>query len=233
MSAPDRALARLARPGACCAPDPRGAGWAVFADRDLRRRAVARFAAGQARIWLSDGAIAPDDASRWVLTDAGRALAARLAAGPDTAFRAQHRAADDGAFADGPMARLARLREADGRASFTAIQLAAGARLHLDWLATGAALIATSDWSRAPGGAGAGDRGSQARAAARLDALARVRRLLDAVGADHAAVLEATCLRLVSFQALERETGAPRGSTKARTRAALQALAVAAGLTLR
>lgn len=233
MSVAGRALARLARPGACCAPEPQGRSWAVHAGQDLRRRATARFPSSQARAWLSDGTLAPGAPGRWILTDAGQARAARQAAAEGDAYRAQHRDRPDAAFADGPLLWLARLREPDGTASFTPVQLAAGERLHAAWLAAGAARIATSDWTRPSGTPGAGDRGTQARAAARLDAQGRLRRWLAAVGPDHARVLEMVCLRLCALSALERELAAPRGSGKVRVRAALQALAVAAGLTLR
>lgn len=233
MSVARRALARLARPGACCAPDPHGGAWAVHGGADLRRRALARFPAHQARVWLSDGTLAPGAPGRWVLTDAGRARAIREAAPAGDAFIRQHDAAADGVLARGPLSRLAALREPDGTASLSAVQLAAGEQLHAAWLATGAAGIATSDWTRPSGAPGPGDRGAQARAAARLDAQRRLRRWLAAVGPEHARVLEAVCLRLTALSALEHQLGAPRGAGKAKVRAALQALAVAAGLTLR
>jgi DNA-directed RNA polymerase specialized sigma24 family protein len=168
-----------------------------------------------------------------VLTDAGRAQAVRTVAPPEEAWRSQHRETPEGPFADGPMARLARLREPDGAPSFTALQLTAGERLHADWLASGAARIATSDWLRPSGAPAAGDRGVQARAAARIDASRRLRRVLDQVGPTHARTLEAACLRLAPLAALERALAAPRGTGKARLREALQALAAAMGLTLR
>jgi hypothetical protein len=157
----------------------------------------------------------------------------RDAAAHSDGFRVQHRDSPDADFADGPLSRLARLREADGSASFTAVQLAAGEQLHAAWLGSGSASIATSDWSRPSGAPGLGDRGTQARAAARLDAQARQQRWLSQVGPRHAAVLDAVCLRLTPLTVLERMLAAPRGAGKAHVRAALQALAVATGLTLR
>jgi hypothetical protein len=105
-------------------------------------------------------------------------------------------------------------------------EIAAGERLHADWLRAGFAHIAVSDLTRMPG-AGARTGGSASDSA--LDARARVRRALAAVGPELEVALSFACLRLAPFDALERDQKWPRGAGRTVVKLALTRLAAVYG----
>jgi hypothetical protein len=242
LSADDRrALSRLAAPGARCLPDPHGRGYGVFRSADKRRRARATLSALAARRLVAEGLLCAEaEGGELILTAAGRAalngaaLDLRLAHRAETERaillpegRVERRAVD---AAGSPLARLARLQDASGGAVFTAREIAAGERLHEDWLRAGFGRIATTDWTAPPRGAagrGPGDPGGTSDAA--IDARARVRRAMAAVGPGLDRALAHACLRLAPFDALERDEGWPRGAARTVVKLALARLAACYG----
>jgi hypothetical protein len=239
----ERALARLAVPGAVLAPD-RSGGFAVFAGGDRRRRPLARLSAPQVRALEAEGAITPLPlGGGFALHDAGRARVRRQVAAPGEAFAAQHgrivaRAVVDadgdmrrvrGYAPSGVMRRLARLRDAAGAPWLSNAELAAAAQLRSDWEVAQVGQVRGSDWTAPPMASGARGAGSaQERAlAARCDARRRLGQALDALAPQLRRVVERVCLHEDGIEALERAEGWPARSGKVALKLGLAQLAAA------
>ena len=163
---PERLLTRLARADFVLVREADGARYGAYPGGDRRRRPVARIPAAIIKGLIADGALSDADGERVVLSPAGRARVERAAVTPDEAWRAQHdelvdRSAMDrdgdvyavrGLAPGGAMARLARLKEAEGRAFFAAEEIAAGARLAPDWAVGQQGLVRGADWTAPPRG---------------------------------------------------------------------------------
>jgi hypothetical protein len=237
-----RFLARLAKPGACLAPDKGGKIYALHASADRRRRPLGRIPASQVQALAADGALMLLENGAYALSPAGRARADRAAALPDEAWRAQHdelteRAAMDcdgdlyavrGLVAGEAMARLARLKTTAGAAFFAADEIAAGARLAQDWAAGQVGMLRGADWAAPPrGGAkrNAGNGLETARAHS-IDARARVDAALDGLPASAAALVRAACLEQTGLEIIERRSHWPARSAKVALKFALAQLAL-------
>ena len=164
-------------------------------------------------------------AARLVLTQSGRAKAARLTQVEGVPpFAAQHLdisqktiipgeakiAFDDN---ESPLGWLAKRKGADGRALIDPVCFAAGERFRADLTLAQMMPRVTANWSaaggRAPGG-GAGQNYSDVMLAARQ----RINKALDAVGPDLSGVLIDLCGFLKGLETIEREHSWPRRSAK-------------------
>src|SRR5690606_17214248 len=90
----ERALARLAAPGAILAERASG-GFGVFTSRDSRRRPLARLTNAQVRALAAEGAIRATDDGALEITEAGRARVRRESAREGESYAAQHHAIED------------------------------------------------------------------------------------------------------------------------------------------
>jgi len=178
--------------------------------------------------------VARDDAGGIVVTAAGRARLARLAAassGDDLgSFRSQHFAiahragnpeADAGGRdgvvneAESPLAWLARRKGRDGQPMVTSAQFQAGERLRADFTFAQLAPRMTVDWaSPSAGGAGSAAGGPAALADTVIAARQRLRRALDAAGPEFAGLLLDVCCFLKGLEDVERERRWPSRSGK-------------------
>lgn len=243
MSARDveRALARLMGAEAILAPAREGAGFGVFANGDRRRRPAARLSGAQVKELSASGALAPmPERGVFVLSEAGRARVRREASAPNEQFAAQHRIIEDRAVIDadgdlqrvrghdpnGPLKRLAALRDANGLPWLAPQELAAALRLRGDWEVSQRGLVRGSDWSAGPqSGAARGPGGREAALAARCDASRRSAEKLDALAPALRRVVERVCLHEEGLEALERSEGWPARSGKIALKLGLAQLA--------
>lgn len=215
-------------------------GYGVYPNGDRRRRPRLRLSLAQARLLEADGAVA-ELGDAFVLADAGAKRAAREAAPKEETFLAQHgdlaaRAVMDahgraqavrGFVQAGAVARLARVKDGDGRAWFEAAELAAAERLRLDWEAGQSGLVRTSDWSAPPrsgAGRGAGNSAEYAMSAG-LDARRRVEDALAQLAPPLRRVVERVCFHEDGLEKLERMEGWPARSAKLALKFALAQLA--------
>lgn len=231
-----------------CAPDGRleaartGGGFALYPNRDRRRRPAARFTDEEVKVLTAEGALA-DNGDGVAVTKAGRALVRREGACDGEAFAAQHRAIVDRAVIDGDGAlrnvrghdsnwrlkRLQALKDVSGGALLDATELAAAAQLHADWDAQQAGVVRGSDWTAAPlGGIGRGLSNAQERAmAARCDAHMRLARALDALAPPLRRAVETVCRDDQGLEALERAERWPARSGKLALKLGLAQVAAA------
>lgn len=180
----------------------------------VRRSAAGLAAAPEARAWLKR----------------------RLAGGGD-AFAGQHRALDDVALPGGgreracvnrlesPLSALARLKEKSGEAWLPGEAIAAGERLHADFMRAGLQPRLTMRWEprlagRQKGEAGAAREIADTAVAARL----RVARAVAAIGPELSGVALDVCCFMKGLETVERERQWPARSAKLMLRAALMAL---------
>jgi hypothetical protein len=187
-----RLLARLARPGAMLAPDPRGGTFALYPSHDRRRRPPSRVPSAMVEALAREGALAEREGGAYVLSPAGYKRNHRIAATPDESWRSQHEPVgkravigDAGVIATirgldaGPAQRLARLRDASGACFFSPAELAAAARIAADWAMGQQGLLRGSDWTAPPrGGTPRSAGGVEAGRAATLDSHPRGGRAL-------------------------------------------------------
>jgi hypothetical protein len=237
----ERALARLATPGAVLALERGGPGYGVYVGSDRRRRPALRLSASEVRALEADGAIARDDQGAFFATKAGAARASRNAANDGERFIAQHAPVIDRAVVDADgdvvrlrgfdpdpaMRRLAALRGASGAAWLDDAELRAAQRLRDDWAASQAGLVRGSDWSAPPMGSGSRGPGNaqEAAMARRCDARRRVAEALDKLAPPLRRVVERVCLHEDGLEALERAQGWPARSGKLALKLGLAQLA--------
>jgi hypothetical protein len=236
----ERALARLAEPGALLAPQASG-GFGVFASADRRRRALAKLTAAQVRELEADGMLAAASGGAFVLSEAGRSRLRRAAAPEAERFAAQHGTIADRFLidADGDvrvargyersptLRKLRALRDGAGAPWLSDEELRAAARLRRHWEEGQAGLVRGSDLSAPPMGSSArGPSSAQERAlAARCDARRRVGEALDALAPPLRRVVERVCLHEDGVEALERAEGWPARSGKVALKLGLAQLA--------
>lgn len=241
MGAVQRALSLLAAPGAVLAPSRNGKAFAVYPRGDRRRRPSVQISAGEAAQLASEGAIAADGAGGFAITAAGRARARRDANLPSEAFAAQHGAieqrhvADDdctlravrGVSQSAVVARLASLKDAQGRAWLDSDELRAAQMLRSDWEAQQEGLLRGSDWSAAPQGANArGPANAQERRLAeRCDRRRRFAHAMDSLAPPLWRALHTVCIREEGLEALERAEAWPARSAKLALKLGLAQLA--------
>lgn len=183
---------------------------------------------------VADDLVARDGNDGLIVTAAGRARLARLAAAAcsDTVdpFRRQHfavarRAAIAEAGANGhgvlvndaesPLAWLARRKGRDGRPLVSPAQFEAGERLRADFTFAQLTPRMTVDWaSPSTGSAGAAAGGPAALADTVIAARQRLRHALDAAGPEFAGLLVDVCCFLKGLEDVERERGWPSRSGK-------------------
>ncbi len=242
----ERAIKRLAEPDARLAPDPRQAGYGVFAGKDRRRRPFCRLSEGQTRNLIADGVVeAMQDGSGYRLTRAGVARAARLGARASERYLAQH-----GAVVDRPVmdddgderavrgyepfalrARLARLKSSRGASWLTPDEIDAAHRLGVDWekgqigLMRGLDLAAgpQSGNARGPGG------GREGALAIGLDARRRVEEALAFLAPALRRVAVALVIEGRGLEEFERRQCWPPRSAKIALKLALAQLASRGG----
>lgn len=240
----ERALLRLASPGAVLAPLREGGNYGVFPQDDRRRRPLARLAAEAVRKLAADGAIdAAGDG--FVLSEAGRARVRREGSNADERYLAQHAVLGERAVVDSDgevrrvrrvaasevILRLAALRDSTGAPWLSASEVDAAERLRAHWERGQAGLTAGSDWTAPPRGEGARGPGNarEAALAARCDARRRVEQALDALAAPLRRVVERVCLHEEGLEALERAQGWPSRSGKLALKLGLAQLAMGVG----
>lgn len=237
-----RALARLASPGAVLARERTGAGYGVFPQGDRRRRPVARLSATEVRALEADGAI-EQAGDAFILSEAGRARAAREAADPASAFLVQHAPLEARTLVDADgdarvhqgvqrsvvLQRLAALRDGKGAPWLSGVELSAAQTLRTDWEVSQRGLTRGSDWRAPPIGSSArGASNAQERAMAmRCDARRRVAEALEALAQPLRRVVERACLHEDGLEALERSEGWPARSGKLALKLGLAQLAQA------
>lgn len=245
----DRLLAALCRPGASAVPAVADPGAFLTVSAQTRGVSIAVMTAPAAAgvglesaglaHWLRSG---QGHAGRLAATDAGRARAARLAAGEEGApFLAQHAPLVREAVARGeapllrdaaesPLAWLARRKGRDGVALIDPAGFAAGERLRSDIAMAQMLPRVTSDWSGNAGGGGGASaiHFSEAAAAARQ----RVDRALAAAGEDVAGLLLDVCGFLKGLEACESDRGWPQRSARVVLVLALGRLARHYGLSV-
>ncbi|MBL8548403.1 MAG: hypothetical protein JNJ73_00355 [Hyphomonadaceae bacterium] len=239
-----RALGRLAGPGMALmeALGGRG-GFGVFPGGDRRRRPLARLTGEQVRALEADGALTRRDGGGFVLSAAGAARAARIAANPDERFLAQHGPlverpvmAPDGAirsargyFPHPVVLRLERMRDGEGAPWFSREEIAAARCLRADWEAGQAGLLPGSDWTAAPRSAqarGPGN-GREGAMAAGMDARARVNASLGRLCVQQRRIVEALCLNEMGLEEFETAERWPARSGKIALKLALAQLSLA------
>jgi hypothetical protein len=241
----ERALARLASPGALLAADHDSGDFGVYPRGDRRRRPVVRLSAGEVRALEADGAIEAHGGGAFALSAAGAARVARAGAPLAEQFLAQHGAVVDrsvldrdgdvravrGLDAEAPMRRLARLRDAAGGPWLSEGELAAASRLRADWELAEIGLVRTSDWTAAPIGSSArGAPDAQERSMARrCDARRRMADALARLAPPLRRVVERVCLHEEGLETLERAEGWPARSGKLALKLGLAQLAEAMG----
>ncbi len=234
-----RALQRMAAQGGVLAPLADARSYGVFARGDRRRSPLVRIGAGDVRDLVSAGAIVSAPCGGYVLTEAGRARAARSAAAPGEAYAAQHGAIVDRAVMDEAGAvgkargydgertlrRLAQMRDGLGRPWLSEAELAAAARLKADWERGQVGLVRGSDWSAPPKGAARRGAGFDGALAAHCDARRRAGEALLSLAAPLRAVVERVVLREEGLETLERLEAWPARSGKLALKLALAQLA--------
>ena len=181
--------------------------------------------------------------ARLLATEAGRAKAARLAAGAGVdPFFAQHAETASAAIlvegarqsvvidrSESPLAWLAHRRGRDGKALIEAASLQAGERLRADMTIADMLPRVTSNWSGAASG-GRRANGPETFSDHVIAARQRVRRALDAAGGDMAGLLIDVCGFLKGLEAVESERGWPQRSARVVLTLALARLARHYGL---
>ncbi len=238
-----RALSRLASPGAVLAPDRGASGFGVYVKGDRRRRPIVRLSRMEVRALEAEGAVEAAGDGAFVLSAAGASRALREGAEPAERFMAQHApvvaravvsATGDlrmvrGVDPDGPMRRLANLRDAAGAAWLSQAELAAAERLRADWALSEIGALRGSDWLAAPIGStprGPGN-AQEAAMARRCDARKRVADALAQLAPPLQRVVTRIVLHEDGMEALERAEGWPARSGKLALKLGLAQLAAA------
>jgi hypothetical protein len=216
------------------APGPVRAQPGGLAAADGRRFASSPAALAEA---LRLGLVRTSGADLAATPEARNWLKRRLAGGGD-AFAGQHRALDAVALpGDGrdrvlvnrlesPLAALSRLKEKSGEAWLPEGAIAAGERLHADFMRAGLQPRLTMRWeprlaARQKGEAGAAREIADTAVAART----RVARAVAAIGPELSGVALDVCCFMKGLETVERERQWPARSAKLMLRAALMALA--------
>lgn len=205
------ALSRLAEAGVEARPCPEGF-------RLVRRRGGVSTACGA----LSRAEASALAARGWAAEKAGGGLVL-TAEGRAAAREAGARIADEGASeggapalrrdaAESPLAWLARRRNAAGDRLLPAASFVAGERLRADFTRAGLSPRMSADWSGVPRSGSGGAPAPEADAT--LAARQRLRRALDAAGADFAGLLLDVCCFLKPLDAVEKERRWPARSAK-------------------
>lgn len=237
----ERAIARMASSSPCVlAPEKGGAGYGVFPNGDRRRRPVVRLSRAEVGELSANGALTELGDGVFALSEAGRALARRMAAAPGEAFAAQHRPVIDrvvmrneeavvvrGHDADPTLRRLCALRDGSGAAWLSSAEIAAAAHLRRNWEAGERGLVRGSDWSAPASGAsarGAGN-GREGALATHCDARRRVADMLARLAPPLRRVVERVVLAEEGLEALERAENWPGRSGKIALKLALAQLA--------
>ncbi len=238
-----RDLVRLARRDAVLVSGDDAAVYLVHPNRDRRRRAIKKLPRGLVHRWLSDGVVESDPGGGYVVSQAGRAKARRLAAASD-GFAAQHHdfgerhvVRSDGSIeakranlTESPLAWLAR-RSAGANGFLATRELAAGERFRQDHIRATREPSLTSDWSSAPkSGQVRGGRDPAGAPDAVLAARDRVRDALSTLGPGLSRVVDAVCGQARGLDEIERGFGWPRRSGKVALKLALERLADHYGL---
>lgn len=238
----ERALARLAAPGALLAQVSRGNGFGVFPQGDRRRRPSARLNEQDVRALVAEGALERSQEG-YVLSEAGHHRVRRDGAREGERHLAQHAAVIDRAVMDregdastvrsvessAVLRRLAALRDLRGAPWLSGAELRAAADLYADWEQAQVGLVRGSDWRAPPRGSAPRGRGSDAAMAARCDARRRMQSKLDALAAPLRRAVERVCLYNDGIEALERSEGWPQRSGKLALKLGLAQLARCAG----
>lgn len=236
----ERALARLADTDTVLARARDRDGFGVFMNNDRRRRPIVRLTAAEVRSLEAEGALQSAGEDVFVLTAAGGARVRREAAQPGESYSAQHGklvtrvVVGEGGLRNArgferhaSLKRIAALRDANGAAWLSPIELAAAARLRGDWELGQVGLVRGSDWSAAPQGTAARRPGNalEGATAAQIDARRRVTEALAALAAPLRRVVERVCLHEDGLEALERAEGWPARSGKIALKLGLAQLA--------
>ncbi len=233
-----RVLQRMARQSAALAPD-HGGEFLLLAAGDRRRRPLARVRAALVASLRADGAVEPAKGERFIISAAGRARLARREAAPDEAFRAQHGAIVERAWMDEqgrmrrargadigePLARILKLKDANGAQLLSASEIAAARALRSDWEAGQEGLVRTSDWSAPPRGNTPRGGSPDAAAGAALDARRRFAEALETLPPMLSTTVQAVCLQEQTLSDLERRNAWPGRSGKLALKLALSELA--------
>ena len=179
------------------------------------------------------------EAAGIVATAEARAFLKRRLCDAETAFAGQHRVVEDVLVVrdgvrekalsnrlESPLAGLARLKEKSGAAYLPEDALAAGERLHADFMRGGLQPRMTMSWEPRIAGRQKGDAGTardltDTALAARL----RVARAVEAMGPELSGVALDVCCFLKGLETGERERQWPVRSAKLMLRTALMALA--------
>jgi len=242
MAAVERALARLASPGATLAPY--GEGYGVYPRGDRRRRPTARLDTAELRELEACGAIEQRADGAYVLSGPGRARVTRALAQEDEAYLIQHTPVEPRTVIDQDgdqrllrgvqrsdvLRRLASLRDTQGQPWLSEAELAAARRVRSDWEASQAGLTRGSDWSAPPLGAAARAGNAQERAmAVRCDARRRVAAAMDALATPMRRIVERVCFHEDGLEMLERAEGWPARSGKLALKMGLAQLAQTMG----
>lgn len=228
-----RALALLRRPGALITAEQSGYGLRLHPDR--RRRAALAFdeavflrLAGEIGLKRTPAGWAPP-AGAFDRADAPKPGRPGVIEGerqtPEPGGRMVRRRANLG---ESPIAWLARRKDADGLPWLTAVEVAAGEKLRLDFQRAGVIGRLTMDWQAGPR-SGAARAGLDPMERAQ-DAKRRIARALDYAGPGLREMLEHVCFRGTALEAAERDLGLTRRSGKVVLKLALQRLAKHYGL---
>lgn len=227
-----RLAERLAAPGVRIVTEGKAA-WLVGGGR---RTALS---ADIVRSMLARGAIEPGEGG-YRLSEAGRGMMRRLAAGND--FVAQHQSRDTVAVetetgrrtvtvdqAESPLAWLRTRKDKDGRPMLDAIAYEAGERLRADFTRGQLMPRVTANWGAAVASGRRGGGVAELTEAA-LSARLRVDRALAAIGPELAGIAVDFCCFLKGLETIETERRWPRRSAKLVLQLALSALARHYGL---
>ena len=226
-----RCARALARPGAWI--ECSGGGYLLRAGTDRRRRATMGFDEEVFRLLTQEPGLKQRPGGGFVAC----AMAAPMqeapqpgrpgtieghgpVAGPDGVVR-QRRAN----LGESPLAWLARRRDADGSPLLTPREAAAGEKLREDFHKAGQIGRLTMDWSAAVQGPKAGGANRLDPAERNLQAKARVRAALKAVGPGLDGMLERVCIAGTTLEVAEADLHLPRRSGKTVLKLALQRLA--------
>lgn len=225
-----RCARALARPGAWI--ESSGGGYLLRAGDDRRRRATMRFDDEVFHLLTQEPGLKQRPDGGFVVCAIiapaqeapppgrpGMIDGRRPVAGPDGVVR-QRRAN----LGESPLAWLARRKDADGSPLLTPREAAAGEKLREDFHKCGQIGRLTMDWSAAARGPkGGANRLDPAHR--NLQAKARVRAALEAVGPGLDQMLERVCIAGTALEVAEADLRLPRRSGKTVLKLALQRLA--------
>lgn len=125
---------------------------------------------------------------------------------------------------ESPLRWLSRRKDKAGQALISSTALAAGERLQQDFMQAGMSPKMTADWSGLPASGAGASSGALLHSERQMAAQQRLRRALEACGADLSGVLLDLCCFLKPLEAVEQERGWPARSGKVILKLALSAL---------